>query len=206
MKNNSKKSSFKLSSNFQKIIKGCSIFLSVLTIYFFIHCLIATYDGLTDNLQKSDVAVVFGNEIMSDGTPSERLKARLKKTIELYNQGFFPKVIVSGGVGKEGFDEATVMKKYLVDQGIPTNNIMMDHTGNNSWMTVQNTKQIMIEQHYQTVLAISEFYHMSRIELAFAKNGIKNISTAHADHFELRDFYSTAREFFGFYSYLFKSA
>jgi vancomycin permeability regulator SanA len=200
----SNKPQLRFSISPKRIIKIFLVLLGALITWFLIHCTITTYDGLTDNLQKSDVAVVFGNEIMPDGTPSERLKARLQKAVELYNEGYFPKIIVSGGLGKEGFDEATVMKKYLVEKGIPANIIMMDHTGNNSWMTVQNTKQIMQEQHYQTVMAISEFYHMSRIELAFAKNGIRNISTAHADHFELRDLYSTTREFFGYYSYVFK--
>lgn len=163
---------------------------------------IITYDGLTDNLQKSDIAVVFGNEVQPNGEPSERLKARLKKTVELYQAGFFQKIIVSGGKGKEGFDESQVMKHYLVNHNVPENIIIADPEGNTTWQTVENTKKILEEEASGKIMAISQFYHMSRIELAFSKNGIKNIATAHADFFEIRDFYSLVRECAGYYEYL----
>ncbi|MFO0780573.1 MAG: YdcF family protein [Candidatus Gracilibacteria bacterium] len=167
-----------------------------------IHCAIITYDGLTDNLQKSDIAVVFGNEVQPSGEPSERLKARLQKTVELYQAGFFQKIIVSGGKGKEGFDESLVMKNYLISHNIPENIIITDPDGNTTWQTVENTRKILEKEPQGKIMAISQFYHMSRIELAFSKNGIKNIATAHADFFEIRDIYSLVREYAGYYEYL----
>jgi len=65
--------------------------------------------GLLDDIQKSDAGIVLGSKVMPDGTPSDRLRARLDKTAELYRQGMFPCIIVSGGTGKEGFSEAQVM-------------------------------------------------------------------------------------------------
>lgn len=187
-------------------MKKCHKIFLVLAIlaaaWFISFCIWATYDGLTDNLKKSDIAVVFGNEVLTDGKPSARLEARLKKTVELYNQDYFKKIIVSGGVGQSGFNEAEIMENYLIANGIDKNNIMMDSSGNNTWLTVQNTKKIMEENGFTTVMAISQFHHISRIKLAFAKMAIPDIATAHADFFELRDFYSLFREFFGYYSYL----
>src|SRR5215213_1653173 len=68
-------------------------------------------DGLNDDIQAADVAIVPGNTVEKDGRPSARLGARLDQTVALYRQGLFPDVIVSGGVGSEGFDEAEVMKR-----------------------------------------------------------------------------------------------
>lgn len=164
-------------------------------------CIWATYDGLTDNLKKSDVAVVLGNEVLPSGKPSQRLAASLKKTIELYKQGYFEKIIVSGGIGKSGFKEAEIMKNYLVNNGIPLTSIIMDSNGNNTFLTAQNTQKIMKENGFTSVMAISQFYHMSRIELAFSQVGIKDIAAAHADYFEWRDIFSLPREFFGYYAY-----
>jgi vancomycin permeability regulator SanA len=74
--------------------------------------------GLRDEIDRADVAVVLGNTVEPNGKPSARLQARLDKTIALYRRNLFTKTIVSGGVGKEGFDEAVVMKAYLVVRAI----------------------------------------------------------------------------------------
>lgn len=68
-----------------------------------------TADGLRDNARASDVGVVLGSKVMPDGTPSDRLRARLDKAADLYRQGMFGHIIVSGGTGVEGFSEAQVM-------------------------------------------------------------------------------------------------
>ncbi len=38
-------------------------------------------DGLIDNVQSSDVAIVLGSQVMPDGGPSPRLRARLGRRL-----------------------------------------------------------------------------------------------------------------------------
>ncbi len=96
--------------------KSNATVLKILTIFFLVwfgtHTVLITIDGLRDNIQKADAGIVLGNKVETGGKPSNRLKARLDKTIELYRKGFLKYIIVSGGIGKEGFDEAEVMKKF----------------------------------------------------------------------------------------------
>lgn len=73
-------------------------------------------DGLTDDIRVSDVGIVLGSKVMPDGLPSDRLRARLDRTSDLYQQGMFKKIIVSGGTGKERYSEARVMADYLSSQ------------------------------------------------------------------------------------------
>ena len=88
-------------------------------------------DGLRDNAQASDVGIVLGSKVMLDGTPSERLRARLDKAAELYRQGMFKHIIVSGGTGVEGYSEARVMADYLAgQQAIPRTALLLDKEGN----------------------------------------------------------------------------
>lgn len=176
--------------------------LGILIIWFAVHILIITIDGLRDELEVSDVAVVLGNKVELNGKPSKRLQGRLDKAVELYQNNYFEYVIVSGGVGKEGFNEAVVMKDYLIDNGIPDDNILIDSNGYNSFMTAKNTKEIMDNMDFDSATIITQFYHISRTKLAFNKVGIENIYSAHADYIELRDVYSIVREFFGYYKYL----
>jgi vancomycin permeability regulator SanA len=161
--------------------------------------------GLSDNIDRSDVAVVLGNTVDPNGKPSAQLQARLDKTIQLYQQGIFKNTIVSGGVGKEGFDEAVVMKQYLVANGLPTARIYVDSQGNNTYLTAKRTAQLMTEHKWQSAIAISQYFHLPRTKLALQRFGVKTVYTAHADFFELRDLYSTIREVFSYCSYQFRS-
>lgn len=183
--------------------KSVIVFVSILFIWFIAHILIITFDGLKDELDISDVAVVLGNKVELSGEPSERLKGRLNKAIELYEKGYFEYIIVSGGIGKEGYDEAEIMKIYLVEKGVQEDKILVDSEGYNSLMTAQNAKKIMNNMNFDSITIITQFYHISRTKLAFEKVGVENVQSAHADYFELRDIYSLVREFIAYYKYLF---
>jgi vancomycin permeability regulator SanA len=161
--------------------------------------------GSIDIIDRADVAVVLGNTVDPSGKPSARLQARLDKAIQLYQQGVFKNTIVSGGVGKEGFDEAVVMKQYLVTQGLPAERIYVDSQGNNTYLTAKRTAQLMSENKWHSAIAISQYFHLPRTKLALQKFGIKTVYTAHANFFELRDLYSTVREVFSYTSYLMRS-
>ncbi|MTI70529.1 MAG: YdcF family protein [Firmicutes bacterium] len=171
-------------------------------LWFCIHIVIIVSDGISDNLYSVDVGVVLGNKVEVTGKPSKRLQSRLDRAVELYKKGYFKQVIVSGGIGKEGFDEAKVMKNYMVQSGVPEKSIILDNKGNNTFMTAENSKLIMDEIGFNSVMVISQYYHITRTKLAFEKVGIDKVYTAHAKIFEIRDLYSLTREFFAYYKYL----
>ncbi|WP_310423854.1 YdcF family protein [Chamaesiphon sp. VAR_48_metabat_135_sub] len=170
-----------------------------------IGAVIISIAGLNDNIDRSDVAVVLGNTVNSNGKPSARLQARLDKTIELYQQGIFKNTIVSGGVGKEGFDEAVVMKQYLILHGLTSTRIYVDSKGDNTYLTAKHTAQLMTEHKWQSAIAISQYFHLPRTKFALQRFGVKTVRTAHANFFELRDLYSTVREVFSYGSYQLRS-
>jgi vancomycin permeability regulator SanA len=80
--------------------------------------------GLNDKLAPADVIVVPGNTIMPDGTPSPRLQARLDVALKQFQERRAPRILVSGATGKEGFDEAASMARYLVKHGVPASAII----------------------------------------------------------------------------------
>jgi len=152
------------------------------------------WDGLHDEAVPADVAVVLGNEVMANGSPSERLKGRLNKTVELYHKGLFQNVVVSGGLGKSGYDEAVVMRSYLMHHDVPSAAILVDSGGINTYHTAKNCAQLMSEHHWRSVLVISQFFHISRSKLAMRRFGVSLVYSAHADYYELRDIFSLGRE------------
>lgn len=183
--------------------KYALIFFICLFFWFIIHTVFIVIDGLNDEIASVDIAVVLGNKVELNGLPSNRLQARLDKSVELYEEGYFQYIIVSGGIGKESFDEAKVMKKYLVKRGVPAEIIIEDSNGYNSYMTAENSRIIMKDLNLESVMIISQYFHITRTKLSFKKLGFENVYSAHADVFEYRDVYSIIREFPAYYKYMF---
>jgi len=181
-------------------LKYCKYFTVFALSWFLIHQIFIISDGLTDETEKSDFIVIFGNKVNTDGTLSDRLTARMKKGLSLYKDSLANKIFVSGGVGKEDFPEATKMAEFLVNNGVSSKNIIIDNAGNNTRLTAVNFYKL--EGSNSSVILVSQFYHITRAKLAFSNAGISDAQGAAPDYFEMRDFYSLFREFFGYYKYL----
>jgi len=161
-------------------------------------------DGFNDDLHVADIAVVLGNAVKRDGQPSQQLKARLDHTVDLYRQGYFKLILVSGGVGKEGYDEPAAMRRYLESESVPHDAIFEDAGGSNTWHTAEDTARFLTEHHLKSVLIISQYFHMPRCRLAFARFGIAPAYSSHAPLWSLRDFFSVPREVVGYVGYYFR--
>jgi vancomycin permeability regulator SanA len=162
-------------------------------------------DGMTDRLHQADVAIVLGNRVNPDGNPSSWLQARLDKTVEMYRKGFYSNVIVSGGFGKEGFDEADVMKAYLVSAGIPAGVILEDHYGVDTYSTALNSSALMSSYGWKSAFVISQYYQIPRTKLALSRFGITELYSAHAQGLTTNGLISLAREVIAYPVYFLRS-
>lgn len=161
--------------------------------------------GLNDHFAKADLIVVPGNTIPPDGTPSPRLKARLDAALQLFNSGYAPLIFVSGGVGKEGFDEAVSMSNYLQKNGVPQKSIIIDSFGTDTAATAKNAAVYLRTNKLESALVATQYFHVPRTKLALERNGVKVAGASHARYFEMRDIYSTFRETVAYAAYYAKS-
>ena len=157
--------------------------------------------GLRDRLVPADAIVVLGNTVMPDGQPSPRLRARLDCALYAYRLKLAPVLIVTGGTGKEGYDEAAVMARYLVEHGVPAPAVLQDGAGIDTAASAANVARIASAKKIKSVLLASQYFHLPRASLAFARAGVPVAGTVHASYFEARDLYSLAREVIGLGAY-----
>ncbi|MGE5549762.1 MAG: YdcF family protein [Bacteroidota bacterium] len=157
--------------------------------------------GLHDHVAEADLAVVPGNTINPDGTPSKRLQGRLDAALVLFNSGHCRAILVSGGIGSEGYDEAEVMKAYLVANGVPASAIFTDNQGVNTFETARYTAKLVREKGFNRPILVSQFFHIARFKVALGKHGLQSGGNVHSRYYELRDVYSLAREVFGCVGY-----
>lgn len=153
--------------------------------------------GLAARPRPADVAIVFGNTVQRDGTPSPRLVARLEAARRLAAAHLVRTVFVSGGLGREGFDESRVMRDWLVAHGVPDSAVVRDSLGSNSAHTALNARVWMRAHGAGRAVVVTQWFHVARATLACRAAGIPLAGASAPAFFELRDLYSLAREAVG---------
>ncbi|MFG1490744.1 YdcF family protein [Oceanospirillum sp. HFRX-1_2] len=169
----------------KKIITiGCITYLFlVFAIYF---------SGLAREDFSADYAIVYGNTVHENGEPSVQLKARMAAALKLYHSDRVEKIIVSGGLGKEGHDEATVMARYMVDQGVVPQDVLVDSKGYNSHATSFNAAELV--GIHASVVAVSQHYHIARTRLSLRHAGFSEVYGYYPEYYTWKDFFSVSRE------------
>lgn len=132
--------------------------------------------GSTDYRRDADVAVVLGARVYPDGTLSLALSDRLDTAAELFREGRIRFVLVSGATGVEGINEASAMRGYLLDAGLPEDRILVDPEGMNTLATARNTRRLMAEQHLTSALIVSHYFHLARCKLLFEEQGVAAVT------------------------------
>ncbi len=121
-------------------------------------------------IEKSDCILVLGCLVKPTGEPSDMLGDRLKMSVELYKNGVAPKIIMSGDHGQADYDEVNTMKQYAKDNGVPSEDIFMDHAGFSTYESLYRAKEIF---GVNSVVIVSQEYHLYRAVYIAEKLGIK---------------------------------
>jgi vancomycin permeability regulator SanA len=129
--------------------------------------------GTTDYRRPADVAVVFGARVYANGQPSPLLRDRIRTAVDLYRAGLVPLLVMSGGDGADGHNEAAVMRDTAVANGVPAAAIEVDPDGVTTEATVANTLALLdpTGAHPLRIMAVSQAYHLPRVKLAYQVAG-----------------------------------
>ncbi|WP_045522297.1 ElyC/SanA/YdcF family protein [Neobacillus niacini] len=123
-----------------------------------------------DNLPQSKHAIVIlGYALADDGTMREPLIERLKVGLAAANKNPNSKIIVTGGVPKQGNTEAKLMKEWLMSNGIAEGRIL---TEDKSTDTVENalfTTAILEKEGLKDVTLVTSASHMRRALTIFTE-------------------------------------
>ena len=127
--------------------------------------------GMTDYRRNADVIVVFGAKVHEDGQLSSILEERVRTGCELYHQGLAPQILFSGGPGVGDIHETEGMRRRALELGVPATAISVDLNGVDTASTAINTLRIGQSRKWNRIIAVSQFFHLPRIKLAFHRHG-----------------------------------
>ncbi|MDU5414489.1 MAG: YdcF family protein, partial [Clostridium perfringens] len=156
------------------------------------------------SLKPCDYIVVLGAGIRGENLTAT-LRDRLDKTIEyLEKTGFNGEIVVSGGQGPgESITEAYAMEKYLVENGVPKDKIVLENKATSTYENLNYSKKIIENLSGKPIkdldiLVVTTDFHAMRSNLLAKRNGYNNIDlyTSKTQWYLVPSMY--AREFFAF--------
>ena len=149
-------------------------------------------------LSDIDCIIILGAGIWGD-KPSPMLEDRLLEGINLYQNNISDKIIVSGDHGRKEHDEVNIMKNYLIEKGIPSENIFMDHAGFSTYESIYRAKEIF---QAKRMVIVTQKYHLYRALYIAKKLGIESYGVGSdprqyvgATNREIREIFARDKDF-----------
>lgn len=130
-------------------------------------------------MPEGDAILVLGARVYPDGNVSLMLHDRLTTGQELYQAGKAPKIIVSGDHGQKEYDEVNAMKDFLKEQGVPAEDIFMDHAGFSTYESIYRARDIFL---VKRVIIVTQKYHLMRALFIARSLGLEAYGVAADKH------------------------
>jgi len=123
----------------------------------------------------ADCILVLGAGVRDNGRPSPMLVDRLLQGIELYNNGFSDRLLMSGDHGRKEYDEVNVMKQFAIDRGIASEHVFMDHAGFSTYESLYRARDIF---ETERIIIVTQKYHIYRALYIADKLGLEAYGVA----------------------------
>jgi uncharacterized SAM-binding protein YcdF (DUF218 family) len=115
-------------------------------------------EGPYEPLVASDaIVVISGDEAM----------ARYRDGVRLYRAGWAPRLIFSGAAQDGGFSNAEVMRTMAIEDGVPSEAILVDPAGDDTYGNAVHTKKLMEAHSLKSAILVTSPYHLQRAVVTF---------------------------------------
>lgn len=123
----------------------------------------------------ADCVIAPGALVYADNKLSDILEHRVIKAIELYKNGAAKKILMSGDHGRESYNEVKAMKIYAQNDGVPVEDIFLDHAGFSTYETMYRAKDVFKAK---KVIIVTQKFHLSRAVYLARSLGIEAYGVA----------------------------
>ncbi|MBI1952770.1 MAG: YdcF family protein [Candidatus Omnitrophica bacterium] len=124
---------------------------------------------LAQSPQPADAIVIFGGGVGELGQPEEGYQERAKQALELYQQGFAPRIFLVSGFTWT-FHEADLMRALLTSLGVPRGAILIETRVSSTYEYVLRVRAVAQTSGWRSILLVTSPYHAKRADLVFRKN------------------------------------
>ena len=110
----------------------------------------------------SDVIIVLGAQVKEDGTPSVALERRLTAAHESYLADRQLIIVCGAQGGNEPRPEGDVMRDWLLERGVPDEDVVAETDSFNTRENLTYAKAIMESRGLKNALVVTSDYHVAR--------------------------------------------
>lgn len=110
-------------------------------------------------LPEAYTVIVLGASVKSDGELSVVLRDRVESALLLYENNKVKRFLLSGDNGSLYYNEPSAMKKYLLERGVPEEDIFMDFAGFDTYDSVFRANYIF---DVDKAIVVSQRFHLPR--------------------------------------------
>lgn len=125
-----------------------------------------------EDVPRKRVAIVFGAEVLRDGSPTPVLKDRVATAVGLYFAGKAEKLLMSGDNRFVDYNEPQGMKDYALSLGVPAEAIVLDYAGRRTYDTCYRARDIF---GVQEAILVTTDYHLPRAIYTCNALGVKAV-------------------------------
>jgi len=135
--------------------------------------------GERDQAARADAIIVLGAAAY-DAKPSPVFEERIRHGLDLYNAGYAPLLIFTGGYGGSGarFSESQVARRYALKHGVPDDAILIETASRNTAQNLVEAKRLMDQRGLHRVIIVSDPLHMARALRLSQAMGIQALASS----------------------------
>jgi uncharacterized SAM-binding protein YcdF (DUF218 family) len=128
--------------------------------------------NLTSNRSMMTI-LIFGAAVRPGGEPSDALRRRVETALACAGADPDTRFIPTGGVGRDGPSEASVMAGLLMKSGVPADRILLEETGSDTFSSVRAIYRLLREQKpLGHIKVATSAYHLPRCLVLLCLSGI----------------------------------
>ncbi|MCW0380478.1 hypothetical protein NB697_003324 [Xanthomonas sacchari] len=118
--------------------------------------------GDRDQAAPADAIIVLGAAAY-DAKPSPVFEERIRHGLDLYQRGYAPTLIFTGGFGNGArFAESQVARRYALRHGVPADAILIETVSRTTRQNLIEARRLMREHGLHRVIVVSDPLHMAR--------------------------------------------
>ena len=112
--------------------------------------------------KESDVIIVLGAQVKPDGSPSEALRRRMVAALEAYREKRQVIIVCGAQAGTEPRAEGDVMRDWLLEQGVPPEDVIEETASVNTRQNLEYAKAMREQRGLSQALGGTSDYHVAR--------------------------------------------
>lgn len=119
-------------------------------------------------LKPSDTIIVLGTPAKKDGQAGPVMRMRVKKAVDLLNQGYGKQIIFSGAAAHNRFVEAKVMAEYAQSLGVAPERIVLEPEAENTYQNAFDSVALMRNHGWKSAVVVTSMAHTRRSNYIFS--------------------------------------